>query len=506
MLVVSTKYVGKEPGPAALRNFSCCLRGFEPKNMEEWSRGNWTNGCVRKRPLPCERINQTGEVAKENGFLKLEMMKVPYFAERSPIPVDNCSEHCLNNCSCIAYAFDAAIGCMTWTGSLIDIKKFPVGGSDLYIRLARSELEKKDNKVVVIVPVVAGIITCTICTFFLWRWISKHKALKDKSRALLPDRNDTCSVENLNEVELQDLPLFYFEKIFGGNEDQADTIRVVGTYGYMSPEYVIKGRFSEKSDVFSFGVLLLEIVSGRRNTSFYHDAESLSLLGYAWKLWNENNIVALIDQQPAFTERWNAREESSQQSQKRCSINYVTVTVTEGIIEDRYWVDEKNNWEFTFRSWKTDCDVYGWCGAFGSCNPDNKPICSCLRGFEPKNIQEWNRRNWTNGCVRKRPLLCERINKTGEVGKEDGFLKLETMKLPYFVERSSIPVTKCREHCFNNCSCIAYAYDAGIGCMTWTGSLVDINKFPSGGGADLYIRLSHSELGEFHDVILLLLC
>ncbi|KAK0580221.1 hypothetical protein LWI29_038202 [Acer saccharum] len=97
------------------------------------------------------------------------MMKVPYFAERSPIPVDNCSEHCLNNCSCIAYAFDAAIGCMTWTGSLIDIKKFPVGGSDLYIRLARSELEKKDNKVVVIVPVVAGIITCTICTFFLWR-------------------------------------------------------------------------------------------------------------------------------------------------------------------------------------------------------------------------------------------------------------------------------------------------------------------------------------------------
>jgi serine/threonine protein kinase len=48
----------------------------------------------------------------------------------------------------------------------------------------------------------------------------------------------------------------------------------------MSPEYAMGGRFSEKSDVFSFGVLLLEIVSGRRNTSFYDEKEATSLLGF----------------------------------------------------------------------------------------------------------------------------------------------------------------------------------------------------------------------------------
>ncbi|OMO60008.1 hypothetical protein CCACVL1_24467 [Corchorus capsularis] len=69
---------------------------------------------------------------------------------------------------------------------------------------------------------------------------------------------------------------------YEGNENQANTERdrVVGTYGYMSPEYAMQGQFSEKSHVFSFGVLLLEIVSGRKNTSFYDNQHCCSLLGY----------------------------------------------------------------------------------------------------------------------------------------------------------------------------------------------------------------------------------
>lgn len=50
--------------------------------------------------------------------------------------------------------------------------------------------------------------------------------------------------------------------------------------GYMPPEYAIHGVFSTKSDVFSFGVLMLEIVSGRRNRGFRHLDSNLSLLGH----------------------------------------------------------------------------------------------------------------------------------------------------------------------------------------------------------------------------------
>ena len=48
----------------------------------------------------------------------------------------------------------------------------------------------------------------------------------------------------------------------------------------MAPEYAMEGLFSTKSDIFSFGVLTLEIISGKRNTGFYLSEHGLSLLAY----------------------------------------------------------------------------------------------------------------------------------------------------------------------------------------------------------------------------------
>ncbi|KAI4323603.1 hypothetical protein L6164_023196 [Bauhinia variegata] len=88
---------------------------------------------------------------------------------------------------------------------------------------------------------------------------------------------------------------FGMARTFGGDQRQANTLKVVGTYGYMAPEYAMEGLFSVKSDVFSFGVLLLEIISGKRNSGFYRIEAGLSLLIYAWRLWCEDKALELMD-------------------------------------------------------------------------------------------------------------------------------------------------------------------------------------------------------------------
>ncbi|WVZ53596.1 hypothetical protein U9M48_004514, partial [Paspalum notatum var. saurae] len=89
---------------------------------------------------------------------------------------------------------------------------------------------------------------------------------------------------------------FGLAKIFSSNSIQENTNRVVGTYGYMAPEYASEGVFSVKTDVFSFGVLLLEIISGKRNAGFHQQGAFFNLLGYAWKLWKEGRWFELVDE------------------------------------------------------------------------------------------------------------------------------------------------------------------------------------------------------------------
>ncbi|GAA0184369.1 transmembrane signal receptor [Lithospermum erythrorhizon] len=88
---------------------------------------------------------------------------------------------------------------------------------------------------------------------------------------------------------------FGMARIVGADESQVNTSRVVGTFGYMSPEYALHGQFSIKSDVFSFGVLVLEIISGKKNFTFHQSGNSDDLLSYAWKLWRDGRPIDLLD-------------------------------------------------------------------------------------------------------------------------------------------------------------------------------------------------------------------
>ncbi|XP_076919270.1 G-type lectin S-receptor-like serine/threonine-protein kinase At4g27290 [Bidens hawaiensis] len=87
---------------------------------------------------------------------------------------------------------------------------------------------------------------------------------------------------------------FGMARTFGGNQMEANTNRVVGTYGYMAPEYAGDGIFSIKSDVYSFGVIILEIICGKKNRGFAQDEHSNNLIGHAWELHNEGRSLELV--------------------------------------------------------------------------------------------------------------------------------------------------------------------------------------------------------------------
>ncbi|KAL8130443.1 hypothetical protein V2J09_019598 [Rumex salicifolius] len=208
--------------------------------------------------------------------------------------------------------------------------------------------------------------------------------------------------------------------------------------------------------------------------------------------WNGNIFIGI---QFDFVDTINAGLVVSTDKQRSISVEFsypnqtllTTYKIThDGVFTQPLWNAGEKTWEVTWHAPSTQCDVYGTCGAFGSCNTLRNPICSCLEGFVPKNEEEWANGNWSSGCVRRTQLQCQ----------GDGFLKLSTMKVPDFADWAlEVNKDECGSHCLKNCSCVAYAYDSGVGCMTWTRSLIDVQEFKTS-GVDLYLRLASSELGS----------
>ncbi|XP_022926691.1 G-type lectin S-receptor-like serine/threonine-protein kinase B120 isoform X1 [Cucurbita moschata] len=164
--------------------------------------------------------------------------------------------------------------------------------------------------------------------------------------------------------------------------------------------------------------------------------------------------------------------------------------------------EAEQRWNEANRVWDTirllpsnDCDLYNFCGDFGICSETSRPKCSCPHGFIPKNNEQWKSGIWSDGCQRKTPLLQQRMNSssngTVEDGKEDGFVAVQFVKLPDFI--TAVFVDSCGDECLNSSSCVAYSDAHGIGCLTWDGPLIDIQKF-DGVGNTLNIRLAHSDL------------
>ncbi|KAI3817711.1 hypothetical protein L1987_11509 [Smallanthus sonchifolius] len=226
---------------------SCgCLKGFERKNSD-----NGTSVCQRRTALDCG----TGE-----GFLKLSSLKLPDTETAvfsSNMSLQDCEVACKKNCSCTAYAnpniTSGGVGCLLWFGGLIDVRVYPQNGQDLYVRLAASELS------------------------------DLHSSFHRKKRVVMEVTLSIASVLSLSVLVLA----FYTRRKWKKRSD-AESSGQMGSaekkakrlLGYISPEYAVNGLYSVKSDIFSFGVLVLEIVSGKKNIGFVHEDHVDNLIGH----------------------------------------------------------------------------------------------------------------------------------------------------------------------------------------------------------------------------------
>ncbi|KAK1281457.1 Cysteine-rich receptor-like protein kinase 2 [Acorus gramineus] len=87
---------------------------------------------------------------------------------------------------------------------------------------------------------------------------------------------------------------FGLARSFEGDESHISTA-IAGTLGYMAPEYVAHGRLTERADVYSFGVLVLEIITGRKNGTSKTSEYTESLLTISWKHYQSGSMEELID-------------------------------------------------------------------------------------------------------------------------------------------------------------------------------------------------------------------
>ncbi|KAL3522127.1 hypothetical protein ACH5RR_014961 [Cinchona calisaya] len=161
-----------------------------------------------------------------------------------------------------------------------------------------------------------------------------------------------------------------------------------------------------------------------------------------------------------------------------------------GLIQHLTWSITHKGWVIIGTVVSDACDRYSLCGSYGICNINHNPYCSCPQGFTPRLPHDWERMDWSGGCVRKKGLNCS---------QPEGFRKFSRVKLPdaaFFLENKTASNSlECAEACLRNCSCVAYAKTEVNGCVVWFGDLLDVRTYNEG-GQDLYIRMPASELAE----------
>ncbi|KAI4323212.1 hypothetical protein L6164_022835 [Bauhinia variegata] len=118
--------------------------------------------------------------------------------------------------------------------------------------------------------------------------------LHEESRLRIVHRDVKSSNILLDYALVPKISDFGLAKLYDNEKTHIST-QVAGTIGYLAPEYALRGSLTEKADVFSFGVVVLEIICGRRNSDLSLEEEKVYLLEWAWNLFENNRVIELVD-------------------------------------------------------------------------------------------------------------------------------------------------------------------------------------------------------------------
>ncbi|KAJ6361008.1 hypothetical protein OIU77_004939 [Salix suchowensis] len=265
--------------------FCNCLRGFNPKKTEDWGWGVYSEGCERASNLQCG--NSSVVNGKNDRFFSSNNLELPSNSQTVEARgAQECESACLSRCNCTAYAYDGSL-CSVWSGDLLDMKQLGDDSNEktIYIRLAASEFSssKNDNGIVIggVVGSVVIVSLFGLAMFVFWR--RKNSQNGESSRGF----TDSFWVQRSTERDKE------FLREIGRRV--LTTMR--GTRGYLAPEWISGVPITAKADVYSYGMMLFEVVSGKRNSDQSEDGKVKFFPSLAAKQINQEDgeILSLLD-------------------------------------------------------------------------------------------------------------------------------------------------------------------------------------------------------------------
>ncbi|KAI4318300.1 hypothetical protein L6164_026087 [Bauhinia variegata] len=278
-------------------------KGVSVQLCSEWSNGAYysesDDGCIKRKSPECRETNGNGGFSTEIRVMSTEGFKFEYSEN---LTLHHCAAKCWYNCSCLAFASTNdtyGTGCEIWT----EVPSFSETHENLVARniyFYRNESYQEPEtrgkwwiSLVVIGILIALPIFCYVCCVIWKRCKAEVEKIIKRTMLIreiggrtvvsfLYDIANTRSKAHMTDNEIQ---IFSFRSVAAATK-KFSTENKLGEGGFGSVY---------KTDVFSFGVLVLEIVSGKKNNSRHHSDHPLNLIGLAWQHWRDDKAMEIID-------------------------------------------------------------------------------------------------------------------------------------------------------------------------------------------------------------------